>query len=295
MDKVVIIIISHKSELNIHEQISLRQCYKVLGSYPIKIICPYGLDVSGYKEFLPNPQFDFIDPVWQSTYENFNRLKVEQFLYERYKKYQFILFYEPDVFVFRNELEYWCNQNLDYIGAPWFEDWNKSTAENNIKGVGNGGFSLRNVSGILNQHKLLKRLKIIYKYENYDWKGLMLRTLRIFADIVKYKSFEPVFELSNGQEDFFWCIDMPDLFEKYINNNSFVAKLFKLSPIQKLKIADITTAMKFSMECQPARLFAMNKNNLPFGCQAWPKYDIEFWKPFIISAGYDLPLNSKHK
>lgn len=289
MNKVIILIISHRAELNSFEQISLKQCYKILGEYPIKIICPEGLDVSLYKTILPNPDFDFIEPFWQATYANFNRLKTEQFLYERYKKYQFILFYEPDVFVFKNELEYWCDQNIDYIGAPWFEDWHKSTSESNLIGVGNGGFSLRNVSNVLNQLKLLKRLRIIYKYENYDWKGLILHMHRLFADILRYKCTEPVYELSNGQEDFFWCIDMPVLYEKYIDNNSFVAKLFKLSPIQKLKIADITTAMRFSMECQPARLFEMNNNNLPFGCHAWPKYDIEFWKPFIISAGYELP------
>ncbi len=160
-DLVVILIISHKPVLDKYELISLTQCYKILGRFPIRIICPEGLDVTFYKKNLSNPHFDFIDPIWQSNYANFNRLKIDPFLYQRYSNYQFILFYEPDAFVFRDELEYWCNAGYDYIGAPWFEGWHDATSESNIKGVGNGGFSLRNVKSILNQIKILKRLQVI--------------------------------------------------------------------------------------------------------------------------------------
>jgi hypothetical protein len=288
-DLVVVLIISHKPVLNKYELISLIQCYKILGRYPIKIICPKGLNVTFYENNLPNPEFDFIDSVWQSSYANFNRLKVDQFLYSKYSGYQYILFYEPDAFVFRDELEYWCNAGFDYIGGPWFEGWHSATSSSNIIGVGNGGFSLRKTSSILNQIKILKQLHVISIYDNFNWKGIIVRLPKLLLDFIRYKSFTPEYIMTTGQEDYFWSEDMQNKYNEYLNNKSFVAKVFKILPVKKLKIADVTTAIKFSMECQPTRLFEMNKKNLPFGCHAWYKYDYEFWKPFILEAGYKLP------
>ena len=121
-EKVVIIIISYKRNLLPREQIALQECYKALGQHPIRIVCPRGLDVSEYRKIEPTAVFDFIPPEWQESYASFNRLMIEPFLYQRYRHFQYILFYQPDAFVFRDELLSWCNKGYDYIGAPWFAD-----------------------------------------------------------------------------------------------------------------------------------------------------------------------------
>src|SRR5260221_11227587 len=102
-----------------------------------------GLDVSAYRILVPDIKIAFIDPRWQSTYAMFNRLKTSPLLYNRYSQYEDILFYELDAWVFRDELEYWSKQGYDYIGAPWFDEFEKVIENSTFVGVGNGGFSFR--------------------------------------------------------------------------------------------------------------------------------------------------------
>ena len=35
----------------------------------------------------------------------------------------------------------------------------------------------------------------------------------------------------------------------------------------------------------------MNQDRLPFGCHAWFRYDLEFWRPHIEAFGHDLELD----
>jgi hypothetical protein len=42
--------------------------------------------------------------------------------YKRFRDYKFILIYQLDAYVFRDELEYWCEQDYDFIGAPLIEN-----------------------------------------------------------------------------------------------------------------------------------------------------------------------------
>ena len=46
------------------------------------------------------------------------------------------------------------------------------------------------------------------------------------------------------------------------------------------KIANTETAIKFSFEANPDRLYQLNNNQLPIGCHAWPKFK-SFWKDYI--------------
>ena len=65
--------------------------------------------------------------------------------YRRFSKFEYILIYQLDAFVFKDQLNYWCKKGYDYIGAPWFEGFHLTKTGVNIIGVGNGGFSLRRV------------------------------------------------------------------------------------------------------------------------------------------------------
>lgn len=290
MDKVIVIIISHKAELNIYEQISLRQCYNILGSHPIKIICPCGLDVSLYKEFLPHPQFDFIDPVWQSTYANFNRLKIDPFLYKRYSNYQFILFYEPDAFVFRDELEYWCNEGYDFIGAPWFEGFCQANENAKIIGIGNGGFSLRNIENSLKIIKQLKTIEILNQYSNLSTKLQVISIFRIYYEWRKNRDQLADYIINfKENEDLFWTVKIQEQIVNFKRNNNLLSKIFRKYFLQEYNIAPIKKAIEFSFENLPKKLYDLNNNKLPFGCHAWFKYDYQFWKPFLYKFGYELP------
>lgn len=290
MEKVVILIIAHKPELNIYEQISLSQCYKVLGNHPIKIICPNGLDVSSYKNILPDPQFDFIDPMWQSTYANFNRLKIEPFLYLRYSKYQFILFYEPDAFVFHDELVDWCNEGYDYIGAPWFDGFCDANENSNIIGIGNGGFSLRKVKKSLKILKQLKVMEILNQYSDFNIRLQIMNILKILSQWINERD-ELAEYVKNYKEyeDLFWGVKIQDQIDNFKKNRYLLSILYNKLLLKDYNLAPVEKAIEFSFENLPDKLYNLNSNKLPFGCHAWFKYNYKFWKPFITEFGYDLP------
>ncbi|NJL77188.1 MAG: hypothetical protein HC892_21410 [Saprospiraceae bacterium] len=115
--QVVILIITHKPQLTTFEQISIQQCVRVLGDYRKVFICPKGMDTNYYTTHFPDIAIHSIPAYWQSNYKRFNRLKINPLLYKTFQQYNYILFYEPDAFVFKDELLEWCNKGFSYVGA----------------------------------------------------------------------------------------------------------------------------------------------------------------------------------
>lgn len=72
-----------------------------------------------------------------------------------------------------------------------------------------------------------------------------------------------------GHEDQFWGLS--------------VAKKFSW-----FKVPAYEEAAAFAFEMQPHRLFELTGHRLPFGCHAWWKYDLDFFKPHIEAFGYRL-------
>lgn len=263
---VVVVIIAHKSELTENERASLRQCYKILGRHPIKLICPKGLNVSVYKEINPESEIVFIDPKWQATYKMFNELKKDKLLYEMFSDYEYMLYYELDAWVFRDELEFWCDKGYDYIGAPWFAEENGS-GKLTFKLGGNGGFSLRKISTALT---ILQRIKAISRCRNFWYRSKLQSIFRFEKSQLISKLFSIKIEagfigLIGGlhfHEDSFWSKYVPITFPDY-----------KMAPPEE--------SLKFSFEMRAPFLYHYNNDELPFGCHAWEKYESEFWRQFI--------------
>ncbi|MGN0155975.1 MAG: DUF5672 family protein [Lachnospiraceae bacterium] len=63
---------------------------------------------------------------------------------------------------------------------------------------------------------------------------------------------------------------------------------FSTSAGDDFNVAPIDVALKFSFERQVRECYEKNQYELPFGCHAWEKYDLEFWKPFIEQYGYKI-------
>lgn len=145
----------YKEFLSEIELKSLSQCIKILNKYPIRFLCPESLDITKYIKLLERTNVDygferFPNVFFKSTY-HYNRLMLNPDLYKRFIDYEFMLVYQLDAWVFRDELSYWCDQGFDYIGAPWYEGYEKATHTSKIiSPSGNGGFSLRKNNSIMN-------------------------------------------------------------------------------------------------------------------------------------------------
>lgn len=268
MRRIVVVIPIHKSNPNSSELASFAQCYEILGKHPIRIIAPEGLDITTYTHVVPECQFVFIDKNWLSSVEQYNKLKIDPYFYHLFKEYNYLLTYELDSWVFRDELNYWCEKGYDFIGAPWFEGYYEGIS-NGIIGVGNSGFSLRNVKQSI---RLLKRIGELKKIRRF-WYSSRLQAIYPFEKACTRFPFhlsiknigqlpKVLWNYFEFHEDNFWCIIIPSLFED-----------FKIAPMQE--------ALKFSFEVNPCFLFEQNHYQLPFGCHAWEKYEPGFWKDFI--------------
>ena len=74
-----------------------------------------------YTALLPGLRIFPVHPRWMRTYIAYNELKSSPLIYAALQdEYRFMLCHEPDAFVFRDEVEQWCDSGFDYIGAPWF-------------------------------------------------------------------------------------------------------------------------------------------------------------------------------
>jgi hypothetical protein len=127
--------------------------YSILNLAPgreVYFVCPETLDTAFYREFAPNAKFSTFDDSYFQDVEAYCKLLMSCHFYERFDSYDFILLTQADALVIRDDLDYWCNQGYDYIGAPWNPQlrvpWNASGANKiALISVGNGGFSLRRV------------------------------------------------------------------------------------------------------------------------------------------------------
>lgn len=74
------------------------------------------------------------------------------------------------------------------------------------------------------------------------------------------------------------------LFSGKINEDQF----FALGGLDGFKVAPIETALEFAIEREVKKCIEMNGNRLPFGCHAWEKHDLKFWKQYIEAHGYKV-------
>lgn len=263
----VIVIPIYKSELSIYEKIALAQCGKLLSEYDIVILKPDDLEISNIHIGFPYTEVSFPSFYFKSVF-SYNDLMLSELFYEKFLNYNYLLIYQLDAFIFKNELKYWCSLGYDYIGAPWLKEKEFPTLFKKTKEklrsylhrrynlldkqgrpdigrqlynyVGNGGFSLRKVKSFYNVCIQEKEL-----VENYVGRNS-----------------------SDYHEDMFWTIE--------VNRKK-----------KRIKIPGYKKALNFSIETAPERAMALIKGNMPFGCHAWDK-NINFWKPYFKEAGYQI-------
>ncbi|AUD03946.1 DUF5672 family protein [Spirosoma pollinicola] len=260
----------YKTELTDYETIALTQCLRVLSNYPIILAAPHSLDVSNYLQIGPSLQVRTFDDNYFNSIDGYNRLMLSNEFYKAFSDQEFILIHQLDAFVFQDDLTYWCQQNYDYIGAPWLRDrdftgrldqldftirqrvatWlNLKKADGitpreiiNLNGVGNGGLTLRRVSAMI---RCLDRFqKKIAEYERIS--------------------------MHQYHEDVFWSIEV----NRYWPH---------------LRIPSYRKALLFSVEFYPEwAINHFNQGTLPFGCHAWDIHGTDFWRPIFAQYGYQI-------
>lgn len=162
MQSVVVLIPIYKAEPDPLEMYSLDRSLLSLGGRKVFFIGPNGLNRKMYSERYAGTGFIGFDDDYFSSIPGYNRLLLKAEFYQRFSEYEFMLILQTDAIVLRDELDYWCSQPFDYIGAPWPDGYELFVNLGLFEGaygkrvkvqVGNGGLSLRRI------HKCTSLLK----------------------------------------------------------------------------------------------------------------------------------------
>ncbi|MGL4361359.1 MAG: DUF5672 family protein [Sediminibacterium sp.] len=264
----VIAVPIYTTNLTFKEIGSINQCIEILSDYPIFFIAPFNLNTKFYEEKFNDIHIKRFPDKYFTNINSYNKLLLQPFFYNFFKKYTYLLIYQSDAWVFKNELSYWCNKGFDFIGAPWFEGYVHGETNAKMIGVGNGGFSLRNIS---------KARRILYSFSYIDSPITVLKKrIKLITGLYTFLTqlWAIILDLTIRNNTFY-------LFNNFRGNEDAFWSVFAGSKFIWYSVPPPEIAMYFSFECNPSLLFDKTNKNLPFGCHAWDKYDPLFWSKFI--------------
>ncbi|MDL2309500.1 hypothetical protein LJC39_00025 [Parabacteroides sp. OttesenSCG-928-B22] len=250
--RVKILIPVYKPTLSDYDRASFSQAYYILGNYPLAVIKPASLDLKAITDEYPQVEIISFPDHYFAGIAGYNRLMMSSEFYGHFLDMDYLLIYQLDAYVFRDELLQWCQKGYDYVGAPWlkkkiyqqppFSWWvdyqckkekrtgipSKYSLHNK---VGNGGFSLRKVKS------------------HYD---ATVRYRDVIEDFLSHRM-----HLYN--EDVFWA-----------------------TQVAEFTYPDVSEALRFSFDKYPRYSYKLTKRQLPFGCHGWYKRKMKkFWQPII--------------
>ena len=264
--EVAVVVPFYKNILTPDEETSIKHLTQFLGRYEKYAIAPESLTFENSLFTVVR----FEDCFFQSV-NTYSKLLLSRHFYEKFGNYKYILIYQLDSLVFTDRLLQWCDMDYDYLGAPF--PVSKNDRNIGLSRIGNGGLSLRKTESFL---KVLDSKRYIEEPVPY-LRGLLFTPL---PDLYKYngikkwiKRMHILRDVRNGVR---WYTKNYTLNEDHFWSDR--ARLF----YPDFKIAPVEVGLKFSFECFPRDCFALNNNELPFGCHAWAKWDPDFWKPFLI-------------
>jgi len=267
MPSVAVVVPVYREGLLPDEEIAIRHLRRHFGGYDCYQVSPRSLtfQIDGLK--LSNHE-----DQWFTGVTSYSQFLLSKSFYEGFADYDYILIYQLDCLVFRDELQWWCEQGYDYIGAPLFKVNNNP--QSGFSGACNGGLSLRKVSAFLNVLNSRRYVdeKVSFLADVFHQPFVEVRPLP-FVKRWK-KRIEVAREVRQGvkqyaagysvNEDHFWS-----------GRASYFYPGFAVAPPE--------VALAFAFESAPAWCFERNRRQLPLGAHAWQKWDRGFWEAHLLN------------
>jgi len=252
---VRILIPLYRPQLAPKEEASLRNTCRVLASYPITLLVPEGMELPAPCRELAGLDVRAVSDEWLGTRNGiagYNRMMLSADFYACFADTDYLLICHTDAWIFRDELQAWCDAGYDCVAAPWVRRpvyslplvrhymrlrdslWRggREILRQDLYGrVGNGGLSLRRTDSF-------REACIRYRERIETFLGRR----------------DPLYN-----EDVFWAL-VPEDF-RYPSQDE---------------------ALRFSIDTNPAYCFRMLEGRLPMGCHSWSKPRMwRFWRRFI--------------
>jgi protein O-GlcNAc transferase len=202
---VVVVVPIYKPVLDAMEQFSLDHSLAQLAGRRKVFVGPQGMDLTHYRERYADVEFAGFDAAFFASIRGYNRLLMSPAFYQRFAEHEFMLIVQTDAIVLRDELDHWCAQPFDYVGAPWPDgvellvnlDQFEGDKGRRVKAmVGNGGLSLRRIE-------------------------------RCIGLLAEFPQAVQVFDKTGSSEDLFFSI-LGTLSSRFVLPNEIVASRFAL-------------------------------------------------------------------
>ena len=266
-DEVIIVIPVYRDYLSAYERISLQQGISILAKYKIIVIKPRSLNLTVFNDFPFIEYLSFNDNCFLDV-DAYSQLLMSPKFYQEFLRYKYMLIYQLDAFVFKDELLDWCNLGYDYVGAPWLKNNEYTDVFHYLKSRLLIFLSIRYNKRVRGKDEPSRR-----QYENQVGNGgFSLRRIAKF------------YQLANQYADPFNCNHLG--LDNWLPEDVFWAiSINRLKT--RLRIPGYKQAVRFSFENALERAFSLTNNVLPFGCHAWDDH-ADFWRSAFAEQGYSI-------
>ncbi|MEG1885865.1 MAG: DUF5672 family protein [Alistipes sp.] len=253
--QVKVVIPVYKPTLSEQEHASLAQTAAVLGSYPLVLLKPCGVDTSAIVAEFPQLKTLEVSDEWlgvKNGIDGYNRMMLSKEFYDLFPDTEYILICHTDAWIFRNELSAWCERGYDCVAAPWIK------------------------RGLYEQ-PLVKHYMLLQRWFA-DKSGLLTRQV-IYNKIGngglslrKVESFRAVCEMQGDAIEHFLSS------RHHLFNEDVFWAVIPLS----FKYPTVSEALRFAFDTNPVYCYKLSGRKLPFGCHSWSKPRMyRFWHFFI--------------
>jgi hypothetical protein len=257
-NKVIVVIPVYKQSLPDDEIISLQRVIKVLSKNDFSIVCAKSLDIKQYTHYFEGAgtgfSVDRFDDKYFRSISDYNRLMLSPNFYSRFQTWQYMIIYQLDCFIFKDEVEKWITGDFDYVGAPWV------SYDQSLNFYRSLIYSRWKLIGLLKKSIDFNRGEKIFVGNG----GCSIRKVKKFANISKILHlFFKRHLRGHVNEDFIWSV----LATKYFRN---------------FKVPTVTVASQFALEeiNHPVDLDSME--TLPMAAHAWKRYYPDLWQSIIV-------------
>lgn len=142
-----------------NERLSIERTFSVLSNYNIFFTHPANMNTVNYQVYQHAHFIAFPSPYFKSN-KSYSKLILSEAFYQPFLEYKYMLIAQTDTYILNTsyQLQDFIDKGYDYWGAPWpngpfYKPYNIKDLikliyipHPEICHVGNGGFSLRNVS-----------------------------------------------------------------------------------------------------------------------------------------------------
>ncbi len=135
----VIVIPFFGTDRHTMEQALIRRAWRELQAFSFVFVCADNVDEGPIRTEFPGCTVYKFDASFFENRKGYTSLTLKEDFYDLFGWSEFILLFEPNSFIVKNQLHYWCKQGHDYIAGN------------------DGRLSLRNVDRFLSHTKKSRR------------------------------------------------------------------------------------------------------------------------------------------